>query len=98
MELRTTAADDVALSTASGRESMYIAFHIPRALNPQDYMPKLEPILRAAGGRPHWGKMNSLSRNDFAQLYTRFDEFCELREKMDPEWKFGSAYLRKLFG
>ncbi len=98
MELRTTAADDVALSTASGRESMYIAFHIPRALNPQDYMPKLEPILRAAGGRPHWGKMNSLSRNDFAQLYTKFDKFCELREKMDPEWKFGSAYLRKLFG
>ncbi|WP_339017414.1 D-arabinono-1,4-lactone oxidase [Corynebacterium hesseae] len=98
MELRTTAADDVALSTASGRESMYIAFHIPRALNPQDYMPKLEPIFRAAGGRPHWGKMNSLSRNDFAQLYTRFDEFCELREKMDPEWKFGSYYLRKLFG
>lgn len=98
MELRTTAADDVALSTASGRESMYIAFHIPRALNPQDYMPKLEPIFRAAGGRPHWGKMNSLSRNDFAQLYTRFDEFCELREKMDPEWKFGSPYLRKLFG
>ena len=61
-------------------------------------MPKLEPIFRAAGGRPHWGKMNSLSRNDFAQLYTRFDEFCELREKMDPEWKFGSPYLRKLFG
>lgn len=98
MELRTTAADDVALSTASGRESMYIAFHIPRALNPQDYMPKVEPIFRAAGGRPHWGKMNSLSRNDFAQLYTRFEEFCELREKMDPEWKFGSPYLRKLFG
>ncbi|ACP32551.1 D-arabinono-1,4-lactone oxidase [Corynebacterium aurimucosum] len=98
MELRTTAADDVALSTASGRESMYIAFHIPRALNPQDYMPKLEPIFRAAGGRPHWGKMNSLSRNDFAQLYTRFDEFCQLRENMDPEWKFGSPYLRKLFG
>lgn len=98
MELRTTAADDVALSTASGRESMYIAFHIPRALNPQDYMPKLEPIFRAAGGRPHWGKMNSLSRNDFAQLYTRFDEFCELREEVDPEWKFGSSYLRKLFG
>ncbi|WP_246820318.1 D-arabinono-1,4-lactone oxidase [Corynebacterium sp. HMSC074E01] len=98
MELRTTAADDVALSTASGRESMYIAFHIPRALNPQDYMPKLEPILHAAGGRPHWGKMNSLSRKDFAQLYTRFDEFCELRERMDTDWKFGSPYLRKLFG
>ena len=98
LELRTTAADDVALSTASGRESMYIAFHIPQFLNPQDYMPKLEPILRAAGGRPHWGKMNTLGREDFAQLYARFNEFCELREKMDPQWRFGSPYLRKLFG
>lgn len=98
MELRTTAADDVALSTAFGRESMYIAFHLPRCVNPQDYMPKLEPILRAASGRPHWGKMNSLGRDEFAQLYTRFNEFCELREKMDPQWRFGSNYLRKVFG
>ena len=98
MELRTTAADDVALSTAFGRESMYIAFHLPRCVNPQDYMPKLEPILRAAGGRPHWGKMNTLGRDEFAQLYTRFNEFCELREKMDPQWRFGSNYLRKVFG
>lgn len=98
MELRTTAADDVALSTAFERESMYIAFHLPRCVNPQDYMPKLEPILRAAGGRPHWGKMNSLGRDEFAQLYTRFNEFCELREKMDPQWRFGSNYLRKVFG
>lgn len=98
MELRTTAADDVALSTANGRESMYIAFHIPRVLNPQDYMPKIEPILRAAGGRPHWGKMNTLGREDFAQLYTRFNEFCELREAMDPQWRFGSPYLQKVFG
>lgn len=30
LELRTTAPDDVALSTANGRESMYIAFHVPR--------------------------------------------------------------------
>ncbi|WP_293773485.1 D-arabinono-1,4-lactone oxidase [uncultured Corynebacterium sp.] len=98
LELRTTAADDVALSTAHGRESMYIAFHVPRFKNPHDYMPAVEPILRAAGGRPHWGKMNTLGREDFAQLYPRFDEFCALREDMDPGRRFGSEYLTTVFG
>ncbi|MDO5032792.1 D-arabinono-1,4-lactone oxidase [Corynebacterium sp.] len=98
LELRSTAADEVALSTASGRESMYIAVHVPWFKNPHEYMPKIEPILRAAGGRPHWGKMHTLVREDLAQLYPRFDEFCALREEMDPQWRFGSEYMRSLFG
>ncbi|QPK82886.1 FAD-binding protein [Corynebacterium qintianiae] len=97
-ELRSTAADDVALSTATGRESMYIAIHVPRATNPSDYFPYLESILRAAGGRPHWGKMHTMRREDFSAIYPRFDEFCALREEMDPTWKFGSDHLRKVFG
>ncbi|WJY68640.1 L-gulono-1,4-lactone dehydrogenase [Corynebacterium auris] len=98
LELRSTAADDVALSTSTGRESMYIAFHVPKATNPADYFPALEPIFRAAGGRPHWGKMHTLGREDFAELYPRFDEFCALRAEMDPQGRFSSAYLRRLFG
>lgn len=97
-ELRVTAADDVALSTSTGRESMYIATHLPRHLDPHQYFPKLEPILRAAGGRPHWGKMHTLSRPDFSELYPRFDEFCALREEMDPHWRFGSDHMKQLFG
>ncbi|WP_019193382.1 D-arabinono-1,4-lactone oxidase [Corynebacterium timonense] len=98
LELRSTAADDVALSTSTGRESMYIAFHVPKAMNPADYFPALEPIFRAAGGRPHWGKMHTLGREDFTELYPRFDEFCALREAMDPQRRFGSPYLHRLFG
>ncbi|XOJ10664.1 D-arabinono-1,4-lactone oxidase [Corynebacterium striatum] len=98
LELRTTAPDDVALSTANGRESMYIAFHVPRFKNPYEYMPKVEPLLKAAGGRPHWGKMNTLTRADFSALYPRFDEFCALREELDPQWRFGSDYTRRVFG
>lgn len=98
LELRSTAADDVALSTSTGRESMYIAVHVPKAMNPGDYFPALEPIFRAAGGRPHWGKMHTFGRDDLAGLYPRFDEFCALREEMDPQRRFGSEYLRRLFG
>lgn len=98
LELRTTAADDVALSTSTGRESMYIAFHVPKAMNPHEFFPPIQDVLKAAGGRPHWGKMHTLGRADFADMYPRFDEFCALREHMDPTWKFGSEHLRQLFG
>ncbi|WP_245531599.1 D-arabinono-1,4-lactone oxidase [Corynebacterium capitovis] len=98
LELRSTAADDVALSTASGRESMYIAIHVPKFMDPTRYFPALEPIVRAAGGRPHWGKMHNLEREDLAELYPRFEEFCSLREAMDPLGRFSSPYLRRLFG
>lgn len=98
LELRSTAADDVALSTANGRESMYIAFHVPRAMNPHEYFPHIEPIFIAAGGRPHWGKMHTRGREFFSQAYPRFDEFCALREQMDPARKFGSQHLTQLFG
>lgn len=98
LELRTTAADDVALSTSTGRESMYIAFHVPRTMNPHEFFPAIQDILKAAGGRPHWGKMHNLGREDFAEMYPRFDEFCTLREQMDPTRKFGSEHLTQLFG
>ncbi|QDR77712.1 FAD-binding protein [Corynebacterium sanguinis] len=97
-ELRSTAADEVALSSSTGRESMYIAIHVPKAMNPANYFPRFEEILRAAGGRPHWGKMHTMGRADFSEIYPRFDEFCALREAMDPNWVFGSAHLRHLFG
>lgn len=98
MELRCTAADDVALSTSTGRESTYIAIHVPKYMNPKSFFPTFQEILLAYGGRPHWGKMHSLTAEDFAELYPRFDEFRTLREQMDPERRFGSAHLTQIFG
>ena len=60
LELRTTAADDVALSTSTGCESMYIATHVPQFVDPQPIFAEIEPLLRSAGGRPHWGKYTPL--------------------------------------
>nr|WP_268753102.1 D-arabinono-1,4-lactone oxidase [Corynebacterium appendicis] len=86
------------MSTSTGRESMYIAFHVSKAMNPHEFFPAIQDILKAAGGRPHWGKMHTLGREDFAEMYPRFDEFCTLREQMDPTRKFGSEHLTQLFG
>jgi FAD-linked oxidoreductase len=98
VEIRTARADDVPLSTAYGRESFYLAFHVPMDTDHTAYFGGLEPILREAGGRPHWGKVHTRSAADLAPVYPRFDDFLALRERLDPDRVFANAYLRQVLG
>ena len=58
----------------------------------------LEPILRAAGGRPHWGKVHTRTAADLAPAYPRFADFVALRDRLDPDRVFGNDYLRRVLG
>jgi FAD-linked oxidoreductase len=98
VEIRTARADDVPLSTAYGRESFYLAFHVPMDTDHTAYFGGLEPILREAGGRPHWGKVHTRSAADLAPAYPRFDDFLALRERLDPDRVFANGYLRQVLG
>ncbi|MEV7428955.1 D-arabinono-1,4-lactone oxidase [Nocardioides sp. NPDC092400] len=98
VEVRSTPADDVPLSTASGRDSLYLAFHTHRGADHRRYFGLVEPVLRAAGGRPHWGKVHSMTADDLAGVYPRFGDFLALRERLDPERVFANAYLRRVLG
>ena len=62
------------------------------------YFKTIEPIFRKYQGRPHWGKLNNLTREDFAQLYPRWSDFTEVRKQLDPDGKFLNPYLKQLFG
>jgi FAD-linked oxidoreductase len=98
VEIRVAPADDVPLSTASGRDSFYLAFHTHRDVDHREYFELLEPVLRAADGRPHWGKLHSRTAADLAPAYPRFDDFLTLRERLDPDRVFANAYLRRVLG
>jgi FAD-linked oxidoreductase len=98
IEVRCAAADDVALSTATGRETMYIAVHRFIKEDFDEYFRVLETILRRHGGRPHWGKIHTLAAAELRELYPRFDDFCALRARLDPEAMFGNRYTDSLFG
>ena len=45
--------------TASGRDTMYLAFHIQRADRPHRRTSRASRILRGYDGRPHWGKLHT---------------------------------------
>ncbi|MFE5560047.1 D-arabinono-1,4-lactone oxidase [Streptomyces sp. NPDC056544] len=98
VEVRTAPADDITLSTASGRDTAYIAVHMYRGTPYQAYFTAAERIFTAHGGRPHWGKVHTRDAGYFAEVYPRFGEFTALRDRLDPDRVFGNDYLRRVLG
>jgi FAD-linked oxidoreductase len=98
VEVRIAPADDIALSTASGRGSAYVAVHMYRGSRYQDYFAAVETILTAHAGRPHWGKIHTRDAEYLAGVYPRFGEFMTLRDRLDPGRLFGNDYLRQVLG
>jgi len=98
IEVRYVAADDIWLSPFYQRETCSIAVHRYFEEDYRPYFATIEPILRKHGGRPHWGKLNTLQQQDFRQLYPRWDDFVAARQAMDPGGRFLNPYLAGLFG
>ncbi|MGI5438207.1 D-arabinono-1,4-lactone oxidase [Streptomyces shenzhenensis] len=98
VEVRTAPADDITLSTASGRDSAYIAIHMFRGTPYQAYFTAAERIFTAHEGRPHWGKVHTRDAAYFAEAYPRFGEFTALRNRLDPDRRFQNDHLRRVLG
>ena len=98
LEVRFTAADDIWLSTAHGRETCYIAFHQYHRMPYSRYFEACEEILGSYGGRPHWGKMHTLDAERLRPRYPRFDDFVALRDTLDPTGVFANPYLDRVLG
>ncbi|MEV8045494.1 D-arabinono-1,4-lactone oxidase [Streptomyces griseoluteus] len=98
VEVRTAPADDIALSTASGRDSAYIAVHMFRGTPYQAYFSAAERVFTAHEGRPHWGKVHTRDAGYLEGVYPRFAEFTALRNRLDPERLFQNDYLRRVLG
>jgi len=98
VEVRVAPADDIALSTASARDSMYLAFHMNAQTDHTAYFTGVEDILRSYDGRPHWGKLNTRTAEDLAPAYPRWAEFQAIRDRLDPDRVFENAHLRRVLG
>jgi len=98
VEVRTTPADDIALSTSSGGASMYLAFHVNARIDHTAYFAGVEDILRRYDGRPHWGKLHTRTAEDLEPAYPRWAEFQAVRDRLDPDRLFTNTYLRRVLG
>jgi FAD-linked oxidoreductase len=98
VEVRTAPADDITLSTASGRDSAYVAVHMCKGTPYGAYFTEAERIFTAHEGRPHWGKIHTRDAEYLSQVYPRFGEFTALRDRLDPGRLFQNDYLRRVLG
>ncbi|MEP6799302.1 MAG: D-arabinono-1,4-lactone oxidase [Lapillicoccus sp.] len=98
VEVRFSAGDDIPLSTASGRDSAYLAVHLFRGEPFERYFRGVEAVMDGLEGRPHWGKMHFQDAESLARRYPRFEEFVAVRDEVDPEGVFGNDYLDRVLG
>ena len=98
VEVRFTGPDDVWMSTSYGRQSAYIAIHQFHARDHREYFAAFWNILADYEARPHWGKMHELDADDLRKVYPRFDEFLEVRDRLDPGRTFANPYLDRVLG
>jgi FAD-linked oxidoreductase len=98
IEVRFTAPDDIWLSTASGRETCYIAVHVYWGMPYEQYFRGVEAIMDSFGGRPHWGKMHYQNAVSLAPRYEHWARFQKVRRRLDPEGRFVNAYTDRVLG
>lgn len=98
VEVRVAGADDIWLSTAYRRDSAYVAVHQFVGMPYHEYFSAFGAIAKAAGGRPHWGKLHDLDAEALAERYPRFDDFLRVRKEFDPTGVFGNQYLDRVLG
>ena len=98
LEIRAAASDTAWLATNHGQATGYIAVHQYFRQDFGEYFTQIEPILRAAGGRPHWGKLHTLAARDFPELYPMWAKMLDIREQLDPERIFANLYVTRVLG
>ncbi|MDZ7826549.1 MAG: D-arabinono-1,4-lactone oxidase [Gammaproteobacteria bacterium] len=96
IEYRLVAGDDGWLSPTAGEEVAAISVHQDARRDERPLFELAEPILRAHGGRPHWGKRHGLAAGELAGLYPRLADFDRLRRRFDPDDRFLSPWLATL--
>ena len=98
LEIRTVGADDLCLSPFYKRDSMSIAVHHEAGQPFDALMRAIETVFHQYEGRPHWGKLHSLTAVELRPLYPEWDLAIEARRELDPGNRFVTPYIAGLLG
>lgn len=96
-EFRWCAGDDIWLSPMNAGPVASVSVHQYAGMPWREVFAQVEPVFRAAGGRPHWGKRHTLARAEVDALYPAAERFRAVRREVDPQGKFLNAHMAALF-
>jgi len=98
LEYRYVKGDDISLSMFHGRDSASISVHNFWDIDYRPYFAVIEPIFWKYEGRPHWGKVHTLTAERLRTLYPAWQTFLDIRADLDPEGRLLNDHLRTVFG
>mgnify|MGYP003328334833 CR=1 FL=1 len=82
------------------KDGQYTFFteHMPFEFEANEHFFKdAEDTFRNYDGRPHCGKCNYLTYNDFSSMYAEgWDSFWKVQRDLDPKGLFLNSYLQSL--
>jgi FAD-linked oxidoreductase len=96
-EFRWAAGDDIWMSPFNQGPGASISMHQYAPMAWRATFAEAEAIFRAAGGRPHWAKRHTLTREEVDALYPMAERFRAVRRAADPGGKFLNPHLQALF-
>jgi L-gulono-1,4-lactone dehydrogenase len=97
VEVRFVAKDDILLSPCLEGPVSYIG--ASTLVNSTEVFERFEPLMKRLGGRPHWGKNYTITREEAMGMYpSTYKRFCDVRDAFDPNRVFANSMLTDLFG
>jgi L-gulonolactone oxidase len=96
VEYRTLPGEASLLSPTQGAESATISVHQASDLPYEALFHDVEAVFLDHGGRPHWGKLHGLGREEIERLYPTLETFRAVQTEMDPNGVFVNPYLAGL--
>lgn len=97
IEYRYIKNDNIWLSPYYQRDGCAISCHNFHDRDYKAYFKSIEPVFKKYAGRPHWGKINTLNKTDFAAMYPNWEAFNRVRQQLDPSNRLLNQYLASLF-
>lgn len=99
MDIRFVYKDKSWLSYAYNEDTVTMGCVSRNAATADTYeaFKSIEKIFLKYGGKPHWAKRFSAKDAELSKVYEKWQDFKQLRNKMDPNNKFLNPYLTEIF-
>jgi FAD/FMN-containing dehydrogenase len=98
IEVRFVRKDDAWMSPAEGADTCQMGAYMSDAPDLERYFAAFWREMRELGARPHWGKELDHDADEIARLYPRMNDFIALRNELDPNRVFASAFHTRALG
>lgn len=97
--IRFVQADTSALlSMAADRDTCFLSISTPVDSRYMPFYQAFEQAMLKYKGRPHWGKINFVTKTGAQQLYgANFDRFVKIKNRFDPHNIFSNSFTNQLF-